>query len=154
MNDKPAAQARLDWLRTQLDTIKLPDSLPKGVCHCDANPTNFLYRDGKITAVLDFDQASYIWLIYDIAKLIDWWTWPDKGEIDFAKTVKLLNAYQSVRPLATKEKDHIYDALKLAVLIDIGWFFNTDSFANNRRKVEYLTNMGRQTFHSHLSNAQ
>lgn len=54
-------------MRSHLDNIKLPASLPKGICHSDINPTNFLYKGEQLTGVLDFDQASYTWLLHDIA---------------------------------------------------------------------------------------
>jgi Phosphotransferase enzyme family len=53
------AQARLNWFRAELDSLPLPEGLPEGVCHCDSNAANFLYQDGTLSAVLDFDQSGY-----------------------------------------------------------------------------------------------
>jgi Ser/Thr protein kinase RdoA (MazF antagonist) len=83
----------------------------QGVCHCDSNPSNFLYTDGKLSAVLDFDQASYTWLLYDVAQMIYWWTWPKKGDIQLDKSSDLVAHYETVRKLSD------------------------DSFSNDKRKV-------------------
>jgi homoserine kinase type II len=69
-NSDAKAQERLTWVKSELNKLELPDSLPKGVCHGDVNPTNFLYLHRKLSAVLDFDQASYTWLLYDVAQLV------------------------------------------------------------------------------------
>jgi Ser/Thr protein kinase RdoA (MazF antagonist) len=125
--------------------------MPRGAFHGDTNPTNFLYTNGHISAVLDFDQSSYGFLLYDIANLIYWWTWPDKGEIDFGRSKVLLNEYELCRPLAEHEKQHLYDMLKLVNLISIGWFMYEDlDFANGKRKVELLNTIGREAFYKML----
>jgi homoserine kinase type II len=97
------AQGRLAWFKGELDTLELPDDLPKGVCHCDTNPSNFLYKDGKLSAVLDFDQSTYTWLLYDLAEMIYWWTWPNMGDIQLDKSRDLIAQYETVRkPVTTK----------------------------------------------------
>lgn len=139
MRDGEIARERLDWLLDELKTISLPDNLPKGVCHCDANPGNFLYVDGRLSAVLDFDQANYTWLVYELANLIYWWTWPDKGELDVEATKQLVHAYEQERKLEAIERTHIMDALKLVIATGMAWFLDADEdFENGRRKIELI----------------
>lgn len=104
IGDEIIARSRPDWLQTELGKLQLLDAMPTGACHGDCNPTNFLYQEGRVSAVLDFDQANYIYLIYDVASLIYWWTWPDKGQIDFGKSRLLLEAYERVRVLNRLEE--------------------------------------------------
>src|SRR5262249_29877157 len=66
MSSKTEAKNRLAWLHAELKKLEFPNGLPKGVCHCDTHYSNFLYKNGKISAVLDFDDASYIAFLYDI----------------------------------------------------------------------------------------
>jgi homoserine kinase type II len=151
IHSEAEAQTRLDWTRRQLDSLELPDSLPKGVCHGDTNPTNFLYQDGRLSAVLDFDQANYTWLIFDVAELIYWWTWPDKGVMDFAKTKELVKSYEQKRILNDNERGHLFDALKFVLLIGTGWFLHNDNgYKNNVRKVTLLDEVGREKFSSRI----
>ena len=145
---KVESQARLSWLKQQLESVDLPDNLPKGVCHGDTNPSNFLYSNNKLSAVLDFDQATYTWLMYDLANVVYWWTWPDKGELSIEETKKLLTTYEKYRPLSDEEKHHLFDALKLVILTGMGWFMDNDEgYTNAQRKVELLNSMGRDGFY-------
>jgi homoserine kinase type II len=145
--DPSEAQERLRWFRGELATLQLSDDLPKGVCHCDTNRSNFLYKDGKLAAVLDFDQASYTWLLYDVAQMIYWWTWPNKGDIQFDKSRDLVAQYETVRKLSDEEKDRLFDVLKLVHLVGIGWGLADDSFPNDKRKVVDFNSHGRDKFY-------
>jgi len=144
------AQTRLEWMKAELSTIQLPDELPKGVCHCDSNPSNFLYKDRKISGVLDFDQASYTWLLYDIAQMIYWWAWPNNGNIELNIARDLIAHYELARKLDIEEKKHLYDALKMVHLVGIGWSFSDDSFSNDKRKVDDLNALGKNVLYKEL----
>lgn len=148
--DFAEAQERLRWFRAELNSLQLPDGLPKGICHCDSNPSNFLYTDGKLSAVLDFDQASYTWLLYDVAQMIYWWTWPNKGDIQLDKSSDLVAHYETVRKLSDDERCHLFDVLKLVHLVGIGWSLSDDGFSNDKRKVVDLNALGRDKFYDAL----
>jgi len=147
MTDQTEAQKRLTWFKAELETIDIPDNLPKGVCHCDTNPSNFLYKDGQISAVLDFDQSTYTWLIYDLAQMIYWWTWPNEGQLQVEEAKDLVSWYETVRKLSKDEKQHLFDVLKLVHLQGIGWGLGEDSFPNDKRKVVELNELGLDTFY-------
>ena len=36
--------------------------MPKGLCHADLNYGNFLFKNAKIAAVLDFDMSVFTFL--------------------------------------------------------------------------------------------
>lgn len=145
------AKNRLAWMRAELDLLQLPGSLPKGTCHGDLNPTNFLYEQGKLTGVLDFDQASYTWLLYDLGQLIYWWTWPDTGDMQYDQSRKLVEQYEKRRRMTHDERLHLFDALKLVILIGIGWFLDDDEgYMNARRKIESLNTIGRDGFYNNI----
>lgn len=144
--DQGEAHERLTWFRGELDTLHLPTDLPQGVCHCDSNTSNFLYTDGKLSAVLDFDQAAYTWLLYDVAQMIYWWTWPNKGDIQLEESRDLVAQYETIRKLSDDERHHLFDMLKLVHLIGIGWSLSDDSFPNDKRKVVVLNALGRNKF--------
>jgi Ser/Thr protein kinase RdoA (MazF antagonist) len=150
---QPAAEAtaRRRWLRAALDQLQLPEGLPRGVCHCDSHYSNFLYKNRKLIAVLDFDDASYVYLLHDIANLIFWWVWPDKGEIAFRQARSLISAYEQPRQLEAIEKTHLFDVLKMVILMGVGWFMDADDdYRNAQRKIAYLDAMGRDGFMDQL----
>lgn len=145
------AVARLAWLRSELDTLQLPITMPKGAIHGDTNPSNFLYKDGRISAVLDFDQAAYTYLIYDIANLLLWWAWPNKDELSFEKAKTIIAEYEKCRKLTQPEKRHLFDMLKMTILMSVSWFFHQDEdYLNDKRKIELLNDIGRDRFYDLL----
>jgi homoserine kinase type II len=145
------AKRRLAWMQGELAQLVLPEQLPRGVCHSDLNPSNFLYQQGKLSGVLDFDQASYTWLLYDVGQLLYWWAWPDNGELDLQQSRTLLKHYEQQRPMTGDEHEHLFDALKLVILIGIGWFLDDDDgCANAQRKIALLNDVGRVAFSEHL----
>lgn len=145
------ANERLGWLKTELNRLQFPQTLPKGVCHCDTHSSNFLYKAGNLVAVLDFDDAAYVYLLYDIANMLFFWAWPDKGELNFEKAKELLNVYEQHRKLTEDEKHHLYDLLQMVNLMGIGWFIHDDEdFYNSRRKTEFLNTLGREAFYNRI----
>src|SRR6266404_6668045 len=70
------------WFKAKLDNLEFPAEMPKGLCHADLNYGNFLFKNGKIVAVLDFDMSCFTFLVYDIASLIYWWACPSKKPFD------------------------------------------------------------------------
>ncbi|MBI5621826.1 phosphotransferase [Candidatus Falkowbacteria bacterium] len=133
------------WLKYELAALELPTGLPKGICHADLNYSNFLFKQGTIAAVLDFDMSFYTDFIYDIANIIFWWAWPPHKGLNVRRAKRIIAIYSRYRPLSDQERRHIYDALKLIILIGVGWCAE-DEFDQERKKVEYLNAVGRNVF--------
>ena len=133
------------WFKAELDKLEFPASLPKGLCHADLNYGNFLFRNGKIIAVLDFDMSFYTYLIYDIASLIYWWAWPPEKSLKENQAMQIVSEYSKQRELSAEEKTHIYDALKLIILLGISWSEESD-FEESKSKIEFLNLMSRKDF--------
>ncbi|MCB0104566.1 MAG: homoserine kinase [Caldilineaceae bacterium] len=159
----PNADAKLAWYRQTLATLDLPDTHPKGVCHCDFHFSNVLFKDGNFHALLDFDDANYTYLTFDLIALLEsslfrfrWDSWqtvqPGDDVFDFAEAKEIITIYQTVRPLRAVEKHHLFIVLKLATLIDCLWFFERGAAENfyERRKIDCLDALGRAAFTQHL----
>lgn len=137
------ATARTEWLKSELSAIHLPADMPKGAIHGDLNPGNFLYVGDSLSAVLDFDQSGYTFLIHDVAQLIYWWAWGNPTSIDWDLASRLVSSYQAHRVLSNDEKDHLYDMLLMVNLISMGWDFASDDFIESQSRVNYLKSVGR-----------
>lgn len=157
------AAAKLAWYRQALEQLQLPTNHPKGICHCDFHFSNVLFKDGNFQALLDFDDANYTYLTFDLVALIEphlyrfqWDSWPavrpGDDVFDFAGARTIIAIYQAVRPLNALEKYHLFDVLKLATLIDCLWFFERGEAAHfyERRKIECLDAVGREHFANEL----
>jgi homoserine kinase type II len=147
------AYEKLSWFEAQLAMLDLPDSLPKGICHCDFDFSNLLFQNDQLVALLDFDDANYTYLTFDLACLIDSWAWPHQSDaLDFGQARTIAQAYTKYRLLSPVEQRHLFDVHKLAILFDGIWFFKRGQ-ANNfyeQRKIEFLGDLGWERYAEEL----
>ncbi len=143
------AWSKLAWMEQELSALSLPRSMPKGICHCDLHFTNVLYQDNRFAALLDFDDANYTYLVFDLVGLMESsaWNYP-ATQLDWARARVIVQEYQRQRPLSAIERQHLFDVYKLSVLIDAVWYFGRweDGDFYERKKVTYLNSIGRGAF--------
>ena len=86
---------------------RFPD-LARGAVHADLFRDNALFRDGRISGVIDFYFAGVDCLLYDVAVCVNDWCLADSGRnarLDESRTLALLGAYHALRPLDARERD-------------------------------------------------
>ena len=139
------AQAKQVWFERTLNQLNLPNNLSKGICHCDYHLSNILFKDGELVALLDFDDANYTYLSFDLVNLIDGWAWPHEGDFHPEMAHQIRQDYEQIRPLNTLEKRHLFDVHKLGILFDGIWFFKRGQAEDfyERQKIEFLDSLGR-----------
>jgi len=142
--NSPNAYEKLSWLENQLSVLDLPDSLPKGICHCDFHFSNVLFQDDQFVGLLDFDDANFTYLVFDLVCLIDSWAWPFQSEaLDLVNAREIVQTYIRYRPLSDIEQCHIFEVHKLSILFDCIWYFGrggADDFYE-KRKIKFLNNL-------------
>ena len=74
-----------------------------GIIHGDLFRDNVLWDAGRLTAILDFEQASGGSLAYDLAVCVNDWCWDGGFRRDAAAA--LLAGYQRVRPLTAADRE-------------------------------------------------
>jgi homoserine kinase type II len=148
------SKEKLLWLENELLKLNLPKLLPKGICHSDFHFSNVLYKNGEFSALLDFDDANYTYLIFDLVGLIESWAWRyDKDSaLNFNVTKKILSEYTKYRPLNNVEERHLFDVYKLSILIDCVWYFERGNVKDfyEKRKIDFLDQLGREKFYHEL----
>ena len=157
------SQKKLKWFESELQQLNLPRSLPKGVCHCDFHFSNVLFFNGKFNALIDFDDANYTFLIFDLVSLVEpfvssfkHYNWFEHNVtdnvFDFGETKRVVSEYEKYRCLNNNEKRHIFDVYKLSFLFDCIWYFergNAEDFFE-KRKIEHFNNLGADNFYNEL----
>jgi len=144
------ASKKLLWLEKQLLILNLPESLPKGICHCDFHFSNLLFQDDQLVGILDFDDANYTYMVFDLVCLIDSWAWPfESDEPNLGQAQNIAREYIRYRPLSDLEQQYIYDVHKLCILFDCVWYFGrgVSNDFYEKRKIDYLNNLGRKNYY-------
>lgn len=144
---------KLVWFENELDSLNLSQSHPKGICHCDFHFSNVLFQVEKFVALLDFDDANYTFLQFDLVGLMDTWAWPHQSDtLNLVQARSVVQAYMKYRPLSDIEQHHLFDVYKLSILFDGVWFFARGNAADfyEKRKVAFLHDLGREQFMDEL----
>ncbi len=112
------------WLEKQGQKIQgnLPFSLPIGMIHADLFPENIVFRDGKLSALIDLEDVAHYPLCFDIGMCI-LGTCREDDSIDFQKVRVLLDAYQEIRPLTEDEIRSLQFYLEYAATALSYWRF-------------------------------
>lgn len=107
------SEEKLATLKEEIAFIKTItpklSSMPQGICHCDFFPDNALieniYGDFKVTGFLDWYDARYTALIYDLAIISISWCSDGKGTLDPLKEQALLKGYAQTRRFDAQEHE-------------------------------------------------
>lgn len=155
------AEEKLKWLKKEVIKLRLPKTLPMGICHCDFHYANILFKKGIFNALLDFDDANYTYKIYDLVCLIEpfifslknWQKYTLNDNVfDFTKIKSVVREYDKYRKLSNIEKKYFFDVFKFRILIDCVWYFSRGSADNfyEKRKIDFLNYLGREEFSKRL----
>jgi len=82
---------------------KWPKDLPSGVIHADLFPDNVLFKDGKVSGLIDFYFSCTDYFTYDLCICINAWCFNYKNEFQIDLFQNLLKGYQSIRKLEEEE---------------------------------------------------
>lgn len=92
-------QVEIDFLRQNW-----PENLPAGVIHADLFPDNVFFIQDRLSGLIDFYFACHDFFAYDLAICLNAWCFEDKErQFNATKARALLQEYNRVRPLTTKE---------------------------------------------------
>ena len=81
-----------------------PADLAQGHIHADLFPDNVFFLDDRLSGLIDFYFAATDALAYDVAVCLNAWCFEPDFSFNVTKGRALLSGYESVRPLAAKEK--------------------------------------------------
>jgi homoserine kinase type II len=117
-------QVYREWARKRHRNIleNLPAKLPVGLVHGDLFCDNLLFEDGNFKAILDFEEVSRIYKVFDLGMAIVGICTEDT-EIMVDKARALVAGYQDIRLLAEAEVDSLQDFIEWAAVLTSVWRF-------------------------------
>jgi len=112
------------WLKGRLQFLRknFPENLPQGLIHGDIFFDNVLFEDGEIKAIIDFEEACYYYLIFDLGMGVLGLCRTD-GKIDLTKTRALIKGYEQIRLLDFMEKEFLQFFIEYAAIATSWWRF-------------------------------
>ena len=102
----PAAAILREELEVAASAADIRRAATHGIIHGDLFRDNVLWDGDRISAILDFEQASGGSLAYDVAVCLNDWCWSDRERMprmDLATS--LLAGYQQMRPLSAGDRE-------------------------------------------------
>lgn len=116
-NNFPKANDFVTGLEKGLSNLSFPDGLPQGMIHEDLGKRHILWKNNKISCILDFDRCYYGKLILDLGQAIRGWCFIGNWQKWSNKNLEtLLDGYFQKRKLTDLEKKYLFDAVKFGVL--------------------------------------
>ena len=126
---------------------KLPSQLPAGLVHGDIFCDNVLFEDEKFKVILDFEDVSRIYQIYDLGMAVVG-ICTEGINIDIKKVRALVKGYQEVRLLEEIEKDSLQMCVEWSAILTSTWRFwkyNIDMpDANKSEKHMQMVNIAKR----------
>lgn len=137
---------------------KWPKNLPSGIIHADLFPDNVLFKDGKVSGLIDFYFSCNDYFIYDLCICINAWCFNYRNEFQIDLFQNLLKGYQSIRKLKEEEINaipilcHASSLRFLLTRID-NWKNKNDlDIVNYQDPVEFLKRLKFHELNKNLGN--
>lgn len=105
------AREEYDTLLAQLQRAVDPRKLRTAIIHCDLSPNNFLIKNDRLAAILDWDDAHKDFIVYDVAIFVAR-AFVRRNAVNKNLLKLFLKTYQKTLPLNDEEKKVLYYFIK------------------------------------------
>jgi homoserine kinase type II len=106
----------VNCLQKELSSLSFSDKLPKGMIHEDLGKRHVLWKNGKISCIIDFDRCYYGQLVLDLGQALRGWCFINWQKWSNDSLTALLKGYSQERKLTDLEKKHLFRAVKFGIL--------------------------------------
>jgi homoserine kinase type II len=117
IKQSPEGKKFAEIFKQEINQLKFPAALPSGMIHEDLGKRHVLWKNGKITGIIDFDRSYHGKLIFDLGQACRGWcfvkNWSRWSNKNFRA---LMKDYGKERKLKKIEADYLADAIKFGIL--------------------------------------
>jgi homoserine kinase type II len=107
--------------------------LPKGLVHADIFPDNTLYNGSELLGIIDFEEACWDELLFDLAMTINGFCFPD-NRLSITYLESLLIAYTQIRQLTPEEWNALPTYIGWAAHGMLSWHLGKLSQIHSKRQ--------------------
>ena len=93
--------------QTQYLLKPISETLPKGLIHGDVFPDNTIFKDGRLSALIDFEEVCIDNLLMEIGMCVNGFCFID-NKLDFPLMETFLIEYNKIRQITEKELELLY----------------------------------------------
>lgn len=112
----PDKKKFIENFERELFSLSFPNNLPEGMIHEDLGKRHILWKDGKISCIIDFDRMYFGKLVLDLGQAIRGWCIINDSLWSNENLKALLKGYSEKRKLSDLEKQYLFDAVKFGIL--------------------------------------
>jgi homoserine kinase type II len=99
--------------------VARPHDLPRGIVHHDAHWANVIFREDRLVALIDFDDACEGYLLADLSAMVaNWAASPGEDALDPARAGLVIREYERHRQLTPVERVLLPDFVAAFILAD------------------------------------
>ena len=106
--------------QTQYLLKPVSETLPKGLIHGDVFPDNTIFKDGRLSALIDFEEVCIDNLLMEIGMCINGFCFID-NKLDIPLLETFLVEYNKIRQITEKESELLYYYIQWAAHGMLSW---------------------------------
>lgn len=120
-----------EWLKGKKREIeeRFHADLPRGLVHGDIFYDNILFNESSLAAIIDFEEASDYYLVFDIGMCVIG-TCAKRGRISLPKVRSLVEGYQNERKLSYLERESLQNFVQYGAVATAFWRFKQYNIVN------------------------
>ncbi|MCG8643299.1 MAG: homoserine kinase [Desulfobacterales bacterium] len=116
-------------------------TLPRGLIHGDVFPDNTIFSNGRLAALIDFEEVCVDTLLMEIGMSANGFCFID-NRLEPELLASLLSAYHSVRPISAKESHLLYHYIQWAAHGTLSWHLRYALlYRENPRQLDRVTEL-------------
>lgn len=119
---------------------KIGLGLPTGLIHADVFPDNTIFNEGKLAAIIDFEDACFDELLFDLAMAINGFCFP-ANQLSYPLLDDLIHGYTEQRPLSSAEWNALPSYIQWTAHGTILWHLKRLSVRHDQRQENRVSEL-------------
>lgn len=143
----------ITYVYDYFNSLNLPATEPITINHLEFTPEHTRFKNDKLIAIMDWDEANLDYNFYDIGNAI--LSCFDETSFDFDKLRAFIEGYQSIKEFTLWQKNHIFELVHFGAAINCIWNLTNmktgelsleNKWPEDMRRIEILMKIEKSQF--------